>query len=149
MVDREILRSSAIHRRLSADNRVVIAQPPSLPPALQRIVSAPILASEHPAGFPRVKITRLDANGRIHTLGGVRIDFSNGHSAVSASYALMRTHAAAVGLARRESTTRTGGLFFVRAAAAGRFALGVTGATGAMAKSLLVLATAHLQRSQR
>src|SRR3954468_1500 len=33
---------------------------------------------------------------RIHTLGGVRIDFGNSHASESESYALLRTHAAAV-----------------------------------------------------
>jgi hypothetical protein len=66
----------------------MIAQSPKLPPAVERIATTPVLASERPAGFPHVKITRVAAN-HIHTLGGVRIDFSNSHASESASYALM------------------------------------------------------------
>src|SRR6478752_3134455 len=113
----------------------MIAQSPKLPPALERIATTPVLASERPAGFPHVKITRLAADRRIHTLGGVRIDFSNSHASESASYALLRTHASAVGLARRESAVRTGGLFYVRAVALGPFAVGVTATTKANAKA--------------
>jgi hypothetical protein len=122
---------------------------PNLPPALQRIATTPVLASERPAGFPHVKITRLAADRRIHTLGGVRIDFSNSRASESASYALLRTHASAVGLARRESTVPTGGLFYVQAVAVGRVAIGVTAMTKANAKTFLALALSHLRRSER
>jgi hypothetical protein len=128
---------------------VMLAQTPNLPPALERIATTPVLASERPAGFPQVKITRLAADRRIHTLGGVRIDFSNSHASESASYALLRTHASAVGLARRESAVRTGGLFYVRAVVVGRFAVGVTATTKANAKAFLALALSHLRRSER
>ncbi|HJQ74633.1 MAG TPA: hypothetical protein VJ814_07095 [Gaiellaceae bacterium] len=121
----------------------------TLPPALQRIATTPVLASERPAGFPHVKITRLDADRRIHTLGTVRIDFSNSHVSESASYALMRTHAGALRLARTEATVKTGGLFHTRAVAVGRFAVGVAAATKAEAKALLALALSHLRRSER
>lgn len=84
----------------------MLAQAPKLPPALQRISTTPVLASERPAGFPHVKVTRLAADRRIHTLGVVRIDFSNSHASESASYALMRTHAAARRLAHTEATSR-------------------------------------------
>jgi hypothetical protein len=126
----------------------MLAQTPNLPPALQRIATTPVLASERPAGFPHVKVTRLAPTRRIHTLGGVRIDFSNRHTSESASYALMRTHAAARRLAHREATTKTGGLFHVRAVATGRFAVGVAAMTKAQAKTLLALALAHLRRSE-
>src|SRR6476646_1269300 len=127
----------------------MIAQSPKLPPALQRIATTPVLASERPAGFPQVKITRLAADRRIHTLGGVRIDFSNSHASESASYALLRTHAAAVRLAHTEASFKTAGLFHTRAVAIGRFAVGVTATTKAEAKILLTLAVAHLRRSER
>jgi hypothetical protein len=127
----------------------MLAQTPKLPPALDRIATTPVLASEKPAGFPHVKVTRLAANRHIHTLGSVRIDFSNGHSSESASYALMRTHAAALRLAHTEATFKTGGLFHIRAVAVGRFAVGVTAATKAKAKTFLTLALAHLRRSER
>jgi len=65
---------------MAADIEVMLAQTPNLPPALQRIATTPVLASEKAAGFPHVKVTRLAANRRIHTLGGVRIDFSNSHT---------------------------------------------------------------------
>jgi len=102
-----------------------------MPPALQRIATTPVLASERPSGFPHVKVTRLAPTRRIHTLGGVRIDFSNSHASESASYALMRTHAAALRLARTEATFKTGGLFHTRAVAVGRLAVGVTATTRA------------------
>lgn len=127
----------------------MLAQVPKLPPALQRIAATPVLASERPAGFPRVKITRLAADRRLHTLGAVRIDFSNSHTTESASYALMRTNAAARSLARREASQKTGGLFYTRAVAVGRFAVGVAAATKPGAKTLLALAIAHLRRSER
>jgi hypothetical protein len=119
------------------------------PPALERIATTPVLASERPAGFPKVKITRLAADRRIHTLGGVRIDFSNSHASESASYALMRTHAAARRLAHREAAIKTGGLFHTRAVAVGRFAVGVTATTKDKAKTFLALALSHLRRSER
>ena len=128
---------------------VMLAQTPNLPPALQRLATTPIVASERPAGYPHVKVTRLAADRRIHTLGGVRIDFSNRHASESASYALLGTHALAVGLARRESRVRTGGLFYVRAVAVGRFAIGVTATTKANAKAFLALALSHLRHSER
>jgi hypothetical protein len=127
----------------------MLAQTPKLPPALQRIATTPVLASERPAGFPHVKFTRLAADRRIHTLGSVRIDFNNSHASESESYALMRTHAAALRLAHREATVKTGGLFHTRAVAVGRFAVGVTAATKAQARAMLALALAHLRRSER
>jgi len=127
----------------------MLAQTPKLPPALQRIATTPVLASERPAGFLHVKVTRLAAERRIHTLGGVRIDFSNSRTSESASYALMRTHAAALRLAHREATIKTGGLFHTRAVAVGRFTVGVTATTKAKAKTLLALALSHLRRSER
>jgi hypothetical protein len=126
----------------------MLAQTPKLPPELQRIATTPVLASERPAGFPHVKVTRLAANRHIHTLGVVRIDFSNSHASESASYALMRTHAAARRLAHTEATLKTGGLFHTRAVAVGRFTVGVTATTKAQAKTFLALALAHLRRSE-
>src|SRR3954447_17878944 len=127
----------------------MFAQTPQLPVALQRIATMPVLASERPAGFPQVKVTRLGADGRIHTLGGVRIDFSNSHASESASYDLMRTHAAARRLAHREAAIKTGGLFHTRAVAVGRFAVGVTATTKDKATTFLALALSHLRRSER
>lgn len=127
----------------------MLVQAPKLPPALERIATTPVLAAERPAGFPHVKINRLAANRHIHTLGAVRIDFSNNHASESESYALMRTHAAARRLAHREATVRTAGLFYTRAVATGRFAVGVTATTKAKAKILLALALSHLRRSER
>jgi hypothetical protein len=127
----------------------MLAQASKLPPALERIATTPVLAAEKPAGYPHVKITRLAANRRIHTLGGVRIDFSNSHASESESYALLRTHAAALRLAHTEATVKTGGLFHTRAVAVGRFAVGVTATTKAKAKTFLALALAHLRRSER
>jgi hypothetical protein len=127
----------------------MLAQTPHLPPALERIATTPVLASEKPAGFPHVKVIRLAANRHIHTLGTVRIDFSNSHASQSASYALMRTHAAAQRLAHTEARVNTGGLFHTRAVAVGRFTVGVTATTKAKAKTFLALSLAHLRRSER
>jgi hypothetical protein len=127
----------------------VLAQAPKLPPALQRIATTPVLASERPAGFPHLKITRLGPNKRAHTLGIVRIDFSNRHTSESAGYALMRTHAAAVRFAHEAETIKTGGLFYARAVAVRRFAVAVTATTAANARTLLALALAHFRRSER
>lgn len=126
----------------------MLAQAPKLPAALERIATTPVLASERPAGFPHLKITRLGPNEQVHTLGIVRIDFSNSHTSESAGYALMRTHAAAIRFAHRAATIQTGGLFFTRAVAVGRFAVAVTATTAAKAKTLLALALAHLRRSE-
>jgi hypothetical protein len=138
-----------IRRGKPADREVVLAQTPNLPPALLRIATTPVLAAERPAGFPHAKITRLAANRRIHTLGGVRIDFSNSHASISASYALLRTHAAARRLAQREATFHTAGLVYTRAVAVRRFAVGVAATTKAQAKTLLALALSHFRRSER
>jgi hypothetical protein len=117
------------------------------PPALQKLASTPVLASERPAGFTHAKIVRLPRDPRLHTLGAVRIDFSNSHTSESASYALLRTHAAAVRLARREAALKTGGLH-TQAVAIRHFAVAVIATTSAKAKGLLTLAVAHLRRSE-
>jgi hypothetical protein len=127
----------------------MLAQAPTLPAPLERIATTPVLASERPPGYPDVKITRLAANAHIHTLGGVRIDFSNSHASESAGYALLRSHAAALRLAHTEATVRTVGLFHTRAAAVGRFAIVVAATTRAKAQTFLGLALAHLRRSER
>jgi hypothetical protein len=126
----------------------VLAQVPTLPPSLERIATTPILASEMPAGFTRVKVSRLAPDLRYHTLGAVRIDFSNTRTSESASYALLRTNAAAVRLARTEANVNTRGLFHARAVAVGRFAIAVAAKTLEQAKTLLSLALAHLRRSE-
>ena len=87
----------------------MLAQVPKLPAPLQRIATTPVLASERPAGFPHLEITRLGPNKQAHTLGIVRIDFSNRHASESAGYALLRTHAAAVRFAHTAATIRTSG----------------------------------------
>ena len=127
----------------------MVAQAPKLPPALERIATTPVLASERPAGFRHVKITRLGPNRKTHTLGIVRIDFSNAHTSESAGYALLRTHAAAVRFARKAQAVKTGGLFHTKAVAVRRFVVAVTALTRAKAKTLLTLALAHLRRSER
>jgi hypothetical protein len=126
----------------------MLAQAPKLPAALERIATTPVLASERPAGFPHLKITRLGPNKHVHTLGIVRIDFSNRHTSEGAGYALLRTHAAAVRLAHKAATVKTGGLFATRAVAIRRFTVAVTATTAAKAKTLLRLALAHLRRSE-
>ena len=127
----------------------MLAQAPKLPLPLERIATTPVLASERPTGFVHVTITRLGPNSRAHTLGIVRIDFSNRHASESAGYALMKTHAAAIRYAHTAATTKTGGLFYTKAIAVRRFVVAVTARTAADAKTLLALALAHLHRSER
>lgn len=119
-----------------------------LPPPLQKLANTPVLRSELPAGFQHAKVTRLAPNRHIHTLGAVRIDFSNAHATESASYALFKSRAAASAFARRERATKTAGLFHVRAEALGRLVVGVTGITRAQATTLLGIAVRHLRRSE-
>jgi len=126
----------------------MVAQVPTLPPPLQRIATERVLASERPARFRHVKITRLAPNRHLHTLGAVRIDFSNRHVSESTSDALLKTHAAAVRLARIEAHTKLVGPFHVRSVAIRRFAVAVAAYTATGAKTLLALAVAHLRRSE-
>jgi hypothetical protein len=100
-------------------------------------------------GFPKVKVIRLGPNKRAHTLGIVRIDFSNQHTSESEGFALLKTHAAATRFAHQAATLNTGGLFHTKAVAIRQFAVAVTATTAAKAKTLLALALAHLRRSQR
>ena len=127
----------------------MLAHTPQLPPSLERIATTSVIASERPTGFPNVKITRLGPNKRAHTLGIVRIDFSNKHTSESAGFALMKTHAAAARFAHQAATVDTGGVFHTKAVAVRRFAVAVTATTAAKAKTLLALALAHLRRSER
>jgi hypothetical protein len=121
----------------------------AIPPPLLKLVNTPVLRSELPAGFTSAKVTRLPADPRYHTLGAVRIDFSNVRGSESASFALFTTPAQAASFARTERGVRTGGLFHVEATAVGRFVVGVTAATRTQAGRLLQLAVAHLRRSER
>lgn len=116
------------------------------PPSLDRLATFPVLVSEMPAGFTRTKVVRLAPNGKLATLGGVRIDFVSAHATVSESYALMKTNAAAIRFAQAESKINGGSLFRVQAVAVGRFAVAVTGRTLAEAKMVLRLAVAHFRR---
>jgi hypothetical protein len=125
----------------------MLAQMSAVPATLQKLAKTPVLTSEMPAGFPRAKIVQLAPNQRLHTLGGVRIDFSNTHTTESESFALLKTNAAALHLARTEANVNGGSLFHVRAVAVGRFAVAVTAVTAGEASSLLRLAVAHLRRS--
>lgn len=120
----------------------------ALPPVLAKIAATPVLSSEMPAGFTRATVVRLPPTARIHTLGGVRIDFSNAHGSESESYALLRTNVAAVRLARTEATFNAHGLFHTKAVAVGRIAMGVTAVTAGEASALLRLALAHLRRAE-
>jgi hypothetical protein len=126
----------------------MLARAPSLPPALQRIATTPVLASERPHGFRHVKVIRSGPDRRAHTLGSVSIQFSNGTSAEQANDALLRTHAAAARLARLEAREPTIGPFHVRSVAIRRFAVVVMAYTTRGAKILLALAVKHLRRSE-
>ena len=125
----------------------MFVQMQTLPPALERLAKTPVLASEMPSGFSRVKIVRLAPNPTLGTLGAVRVDFVSAHTIESASYALLRTNAAALHLAQTEAKVNGGSLVRVRAVAVGRFAVAVAAETAAGASSLLHLAVAHLRRS--
>jgi hypothetical protein len=118
------------------------------PPSLERIATTPVLASEMPHGFTRARTVRLAPNQRLSTLGGVRIDFSNAHTTVSESYAMMKTNAAAVLFAQTEMKIDGGNLFHVRAVAIGRFVVGATGRTVSEANTLLHLAVSHFRRAE-
>jgi hypothetical protein len=124
----------------------MFAQAHALPPSLERLANTPVLASEMPPGFSRVKIVRLAANPKLNTLGGVRIDFINAHATESDSYALMKTNTAAALFAQTEMKIDGGTLFRVRAVAIGRFVIGATGRTATEATNLLRLAVAHFRR---
>lgn len=124
----------------------MFAQGHTPPASLERLSNTPVLASEMPPGFSRVKVVRLAANPNLSTLGGVRIDFINAHTTESESYALMKSNAAAALFAQTEMKIDGGTLFRVRAVAIGRFVIGATGRTAAEAKSLLRLAVAHFRR---
>jgi hypothetical protein len=125
----------------------MFTQAQALPPSLEKLATTPVLASEMPSGFSRAKIVRLAPNLKLSTLGGVRIDFINAHATESASYALMKTSAAAALFAQTEMKIDGGSLFRVRAVAIGRFVVGSTGRTATEASSLLRLAVAHFRRS--
>jgi len=122
---------------------------PANQPLLQRLAATPVLSSEIPAGFTHAKVLTLAPNSRIHTLGAVRIDFSNKRTTESASYALMKTNGAAAQFAKSLSHVNGGSLFYVRTVAVGRFAVAVTAVTRRGADALLQLAVAHLQRAER
>jgi hypothetical protein len=126
----------------------MIDQPSPIPAALEKVARSPSLSTEMPAGLSHVKITRLGPDRRLHTLGAVRLDLSNSDMSESASYALMRTPAAAERLAHTEATFKTAGLFHTRAVAVRQFAVAVAAKTAAGAKTLLALAVAHLRRSE-
>jgi hypothetical protein len=126
----------------------MFAQLPTLPPAVQRIATTPVLASERPAGFRHVKIIRRGPDRRAHTLGAVSSQFSNGNSAEQTNDALLRTHAAAVRLAHLEARDPIVGPFHVRAVAIRRFAVVVMAYSATGAKTLLAKAIAHLRRSE-
>ena len=121
---------------------------PILPPPLQKLADTPVLRSEIPAGFHHVTVVRLPPDRRIHTLGAVRIDFTNARASESASYALFGNRARASAFARRERAVKTGGLFRVQVAVVGRIVVGVTATTRAQANALLTLAIRHLRRSE-
>jgi hypothetical protein len=118
------------------------------PPSLAKLAATPVLTSEMPPGFSRSKIIRLAPNRKLSTLGAVRIDFISAHTTESASYALMKTNAAAALFAQTEMKIDGGSLFRVRAVAIGRFVVGATGRTAAEASNVLRLALAHFRRAE-
>lgn len=126
----------------------MLAQTVQLPPALQRVATTTVLASERPAGFRHVKIIRQGPNRRAHTLGVVSIQFSNGRYAEATNDALLRSHLAAVRFVHKATRDATVGPFHVRASAIRRFAVVVMAYTTTGAKKLLALALAHLRRSE-
>ena len=121
---------------------------PILPPPLQKLADTPVLRSEIPPGFHHATVVRLAPDRRIHTLGAVRVDFTNARASESASYALFVTRTRASAFARRERAVKTGSLFRVQVAVVGRIVVGVTAKTRAQANALLILAIRHLRRSE-
>jgi hypothetical protein len=120
-----------------------------VPPPLVKLHDAPFLQSEIPSGFNLTAVFVLPADPRYHTLGSVRVDFKNAQTSESAIYALFENTAQAAAFTRVEARLNTRGLFHIRAVSVGRFAVGATGQTVAQARTLLRLAIAHLQRSER
>lgn len=116
---------------------------------LAKIAATPVLASELPAGLTVAKISRLAPIARLHTLGAIGIDLHRAHETDSVSYALLRTNAAAAGLARTEARVNGHGLFHATAVAVGRIAVAATASTAGEARSLLHFAVAHLRRAER
>ena len=121
----------------------------TLPPPLERLLNTPVLKSEIPAGFAHSKVTALTADTRFHTLGAVRIEFTNRSTTEAVSLALFKTQADADAFVQTARNVKTGGLFRTQVARVGRFVLTAAAATQAQAKALMTFATAQLRRSER
>ena len=119
-----------------------------LPPPLEKLYNTPVLRSEMPAGFHHAKVARLAPDQRYHSLGAIRIDFTNARSFESASYALFNSTAKASALARKERAVNSGGFFHVRVKVIGHLVVAATAKTAAKTTTLLDLAIRHLRRSE-
>ncbi|HEY5693520.1 MAG TPA: hypothetical protein VIR14_03350 [Gaiellaceae bacterium] len=93
-----------------------------------------------------MKIVRRGPDRRAHTLGSVTVKFSR-TSAEQTNDALLKTHAAAVRLARLEARDSSSAVPS-SSVAIRRFAVVVMAYTARGAKTLLALAVAHLRRSE-
>jgi hypothetical protein len=126
----------------------MVVQTNVLPPSLEKLRTTPVLASEMPPGFTRVKVVVLPGVARVHLLGGIRLDFSNARTTESESFAFLQTPAAALALAKTAAKVNGGSLFSAKTAVVGRFMIAATAATRAGASALLQLALAHFHRAE-
>jgi hypothetical protein len=131
-------------RSVPSDREKMVA----LPPSLAKLANTPVLRSEMPLGFTRATVSELAADPRYHTLGAVRVEFTNAHTSESTSYVLFKSSGQAALFAGVEAKLKTGGLFRIAVARVGRIVVGVTAPTRAQATALLRLAIAHLRRSE-
>jgi hypothetical protein len=117
----------------------------TLPPPLEKLLNLPVLRSELPAGFDHSKASALTP--RYHTVGAVKIEFTNRTTTESVSFALFKTHAQAAAFARTERSIKTGGLFRIGVDLVGRVVIGAGAATRAQANALLAFGLDRLRRS--
>jgi hypothetical protein len=117
-----------------------------LPPPLENLLHLPVLRSEMPAGFDHSKASALAP--RYHTIGAVKIEFTNRTTTESVSFALFKTQAQAGTFARTERGIKTGGLFQIEVDVVGRVVIGAGAATRAQAHALITFGLDRLRRSR-
>jgi hypothetical protein len=117
-----------------------------LPPPLENLLHLPVLRSEMPAGFDHSKASALAP--RYHTIGAVKIEFTNRTTTESVSFALFKTQAQAATFARTERSIKTGGLFQIEVDVVGRVVIGAGAATRAQAHALITFGLDRLRRSR-
>lgn len=117
----------------------------TLPPPLEKLLNLPVLRSEMPVGFKHSKASALTP--RFHTVGAVKIEFTNRSTTESVSFALFKTQAQAATFARTERGINTGGLFQIEVRVVGRVVIGAGAATRAQARALITFGVDRLRRS--